>query len=345
MNYNYNPIADTFDQNQILGYATVSNFPQQGKVKFLYLDKQKNYLYTWSVANQKYELVSSTVQSGTAVQKELGGIRQGATFNNVAVTEIVKRLLYPVEFSAYTIASGTSGVTLTEPLYSNEAEKILEVGQSIFSSNSDSSITINFSTNLAPISNLQLQEYYYGLKALPNNPDSSGPSIPQQRSLDILLNTYTTTVSNHFSVVPSRIEWWLTAKDNLNQPFSSFKYSYKWVYRSIAFCSTNSGLNNIPAAGLRTDIVLENNGLSRPTSLTKPDTNGIPNYIYIFIPKVGNSEYNLELITSSGIKVPFVFTNLTSAIQRVVSSRTTNVLYYMYRSLNPIAGSITINLE
>jgi len=344
MNYNYNPIADAFDQNQILGYATLSNFPLIGKSKFLYLDRQKNYLYTWSISNQRYELVSTTIQNSVAVQEKLGGIKPGTTFNNIAITDIINRLLYPVQFSSFTVAPDSNTVTFTEPLDSNNKERTLEVGQSIFNTNTTSTIKIILSTNFSPVTNLLFKEDYYGLLSLPNNPSDIAPSIPDSRSISAS-NVFTTNVLNHFSVVPGKLEWWLNAKDNLNQSFDSFKYTLKWVYRSIAFCSTNAGLINIPVAGLRTDIPLQNNGLTKPTSITTPSTLTTPNYIYIFIPKLGNSPFNLDLITSSGITVPFVFTELTSPVSRVVSSRETKVLYYMYRSLNPLAGSIKINLE
>lgn len=143
-------------------------------------------------------------------------------------------------------------------------------------------------------------------------------------------NPYTPSYNTipNLRVSPGSHTWNAVGTNSKGQQVTSNPITITWAHRAFTGYSSSSSVVN--TSGLTTI----NNSLSRPASVTKPA--GASAYIYIFLP---TSYPAYTSFKSGSFDVPMVNSQVTLTRLDVA------VTYNLYRTLNPTAGSLTINLE
>ena len=162
------------------------------------------------------------------------------------------------------------------------------------------------------------------------NPQNLLPnSIIYTAAGSTVTNPYTLDYDSIYNVrtSPGSYSWSAAGTNTKNQQVSSNTITITWAHRTFTGYSTSSSVVDTSS------LTATGDSLNRPTSATKPA--GASSYIYIFLP---TSYAAYTSFTSGGFDVPMVSSQVTLSRLGVL------VTYNVYRTLNPTAGSLAVNL-
>lgn len=185
--------------------------------------------------------------------------------------------------------------------------RTIEVGERLL----ESSQAILFTTSTQNPQNLLSGSFVYM---------AAGSAVTNPYTLD-----YDSLLNRRDS--PGFYSWYVTGTNSRNQQVNSNTITITWVHRTFTGYSTSGSVSNT------FDLTNISNVLERPTSVTKPAGAGA--YTYIFLPSSYTAYTSFK---SGGINVPMISSQVT------LSRLGVSVTYNLYRTLNPTAGSLTINL-
>lgn len=328
--YYYNPVSDLIEQTPIVDYNNKDSFPTTGNEAYLYLDKLTNYVYKWT--GTQYILINNYKYTGTT-KRQVGGIRSGVGLQNVELEKIVKVLLEPEEITGFT-ATGIAALKTAGKL---------EVGSSIVQSNSPTSIKFEAAPVITP-DTTQVELKYKGKAGQTQADFTINLAITNTLSLS---GTSGNSTAAHYSEIPGFISFRAKRTDSIGQEYFSNEIKYEWAYKNIVFQHTSDGgnndnLSNIPISN-RVNIPDSSIvGLLEKLQKVTTVASTTPTYLYILLPE---SYGVINSAKSGGFEIPFISRTSLYEESKTIDSRTFNVSYRVYRSINPFSGSLVIDVN
>lgn len=257
---------------------------------------------------------SSLVANTKFVQSQLATVKATYTNSNPSLA---------------TVGGIEAGSTFNNIPFSDVLNQLLNPYQnpviSIASSNLGVSRTVEVGERL-----LGLNEEILFTATVQNNQNLLPGSIVYKGDGSTVSNPYIPNYNSipNVRVSPGSYSWNAVGTNTKTQQVVSNSITITWAHRTFTGYSTSGSVVNT------SELTTINNTLSRPTSVTKPA--GASAYLYIFLP---TSYPVYTSFTSGGFDVPMANTSQVTLTRLGVS-----VTYNLYRTFNPTAGALTINL-
>lgn len=299
-----------------------------------------SYYLTWNTDgyfeffNSRPTQVAGLFKNETLVANPVGGIYPNLSFNDVTFQDMFSNLIYPEQNANFTQFS------LSHPRVSTSSSpdfSFIDIGRTF-------SGTLTFSWN-----------YFNGPLMSPSvNIDDTTPTgvpgsttWPAQRTnpVSFVISSMTGTFSYTQSVVstvPDKRVFTLKATRTNNTTVRRL-HEIIWTWRGYYGSSTFSVLNNIGVTALPSSLMTSSIG-----TLTIGGNQG---YKYMAFPDTSN--YNFKSITYFGLPVLLATNSYTSVDNFGNNYRTLTVTnsfgvgttYRLYRTLNQISGTISVNIN
>lgn len=211
-------------------------------------------------------------------------------------------------------------------LTSNINSSTIEVGEKIF--NSSTPITLTYTASHPE--RVASAHYLAGGVRVEETSYASGETLTYSLSdYNASPNIYLNSASYSWSVEGTDI------KDSAIASAPSI--TVNWRYRTYYGYSTSSSVTDYAS------LTPIGNGLSRPTSVTKPATPGSPSYLYIFLP-IGKTTLTDGWSAYNTFKVAGFDAVMDSVTQQTITRLGVNVVYNVYKLFNPTEGTLTLDL-
>jgi hypothetical protein len=241
---------------------------------------------TWTAL---FELVQETYNNTDEVPLPVGGISAGETFDNIPITEVLDKLLYPYVNPVVTLITNL-------PTTVEVGAAALEVDTDV-----ELSFTSTFSNNLS-----------YCVFEEDNVAVSS--QITLGTTFAYQLSSY--TAEPNIYLTPATRTWSAVVRNTNGDEYLGDTHTVKWAHRAFW------GWADAPVTSVA-ELTLIGDGLYRPTSVTKPITDNDA-YLHIFLP-TSYSAYNTFKVNN----IDAVMASVTETTETRLGASVTYRIYRM----------------
>lgn len=301
-----------------------------GPLYYLTWNTDGYFLFFESNPNQ----TPGTYKEETPTLKTVGGIDLGSSFNEVRLQDMFTDLLYPEKLANLTSLS-VSHPSLTNSV-TNEY-KFIDIGRPLIG-------TLTFAWNY--VNGFDFADTTVNIVDITpvTTPTSNWPG-PRPADLGFGFNDLSGTFSYTQSViatVPDKRIFYLTG--SRKNKTSIRKYSeIIWTWRAYFGSSTSPTLNPIGVTALPSQLMTQ--------SIGNFIISGTQGYKYLAFPE--SVDYNFKSITYFGLPVVLATNSYTSvdsngnnyATLSITNSYGRNTTYKIYRTLNSISGTLSVNIN
>lgn len=277
--------------------------------------------------------VPGTYKEESLTLNKVGGIDIGSSFNEVRLQDMFTDLLYPDKLANFTSLSITHSSLSSS---SNPEYKFIDVGRTLIGTLTFSWNYVNGSDFSDPTVNI--------VDITPNTtPTTSWPG-PRPADLGFSYTSNLGTFSYTQSVVsntPDKRIFYVSGTRKNKTSIKRFS-QINWTWRAYFGSSTFSTLTPLGVTSLSSQLMTQ--------SLGTFNIGGNSGYKYLAFPD--NSDYNFRSITYYGLPVVLATTSYTSVdsfgnnygIVSITNSYNRNTNYRIYRTLNQISGTFSVNI-